>query len=170
MYTHSAHVCASPRRQVLTRTIGLTLAIAVGTARGEPWATPHSVSAGKYTLRASTIYSLAIPEQVANANGIARDARHGVLNVLVSKTEGNSNSNTRAEVHVVARKLTGQRRDIPMREIVSNGSVTYLGSYDFVRGEVLDFVIDAIPLGSRRKLRLTFRDRLWPAAPSRSPH
>lgn len=127
------------------------------------WAQPHTVSAGPYTLRASTIYSLAIPERIATANGIVRDPLRAVVNVMVSAMRGNTSLNQRARVHATARGLTGQTRDIPMREIVANGQVSYLGTYDFVAGEVIEFTIDAAPLGSGRKLSLTFRDRLWPA-------
>lgn len=107
---------------------------------------------------------MAIPQQVASVNGIVRGPKHGLLNVLVSQAKGNATSNTRANVRAFARDLTGQKRDIPTREIVANGSVTYLGTYDVVTGEVIDFVMEAVPLGSERKLSLTFRDRLWPSS------
>jgi hypothetical protein len=134
------------------------LAIAPDTALAQP----HSVNEGPYVLRASTVNSESLPEETARAHGIARDPRRGVLNVMVAEKKGKDSWTTHARVHAAARDLTGQSRDIPMREIDSNGSVTYLGTYEFVRGEVMDFIVDAVPLGSDRELRLTFRDRLWP--------
>lgn len=46
-------------------------------------------------------------------------------------------------------------------EIDANRYVSYIGIYDFLRGKVVDFLIDAKPQLSDRPLGLTFRDRMW---------
>jgi hypothetical protein len=64
-------------------------------------------------------------------------------------------------VSVVARNLTGRARDIPVRQTQENGYISYLGAYEFVNGEVLDFAVTARPEGNQEALSLRFRDRLW---------
>lgn len=130
-------------------------------ASGPAWSQAHVSKEGGFTLRASTVSSETLPESTANAQGIERDPRRGVLNVSIHQQDGARDKNVRAEVHATARNLTGQKRDIPMKEVDANGYVSYLGTYDFVRGEVVDFLIDAKPQGSDRTLSLTFRDRMW---------
>ncbi|WP_325170144.1 DUF4426 domain-containing protein [Noviherbaspirillum pedocola] len=141
--------------------ISVMLLVGLVMAPGAVLAQSHSVSEGPYVLRASTVSSESLPEETARANGIHHDPRRGVLNVMVAEKKDRALLTTHARVHADARDLTGQRRRIPMREIDSNGSVTYLGTYDFVEGEVIDFLIEAEPMRGDRKLRLTFRDRLW---------
>lgn len=150
-----------PCQSTAWRRIGPTLMAILLAASGPAWPQAHVSKEGSFTLRASTVSSETLPESTANANGIERDPRRGVLNVSIHQEDGSRDRNVRADVHATVRNLTGQKRDILMREIDANGYVSYLGTYDFVRGEVVDFLIDAKPQGSDRTLGLTFRDRMW---------
>lgn len=121
----------------------------------------HTSEEGPFILRASTVSSETLPESTANAHGIERDPRRGVLNVVLLRKEGAAEKTLQADVHAVARNLSGHKRDVAMKEVKANGYVSYMGTYDFVRGEVIDFLIDAKPRDTDRKLSLTFRDRMW---------
>lgn len=130
-------------------------------ASGPAWSQAHVSTEGPFSLRASTVSSETLPASTAKAHGIARDPRRGVLNVVILRKDGAEEKTLHGDVHAVARDLSGQKRDVDMREVQANGYVSYMGTYDFVRGEVIDFLIDARPQGSERKLDLTFRDRMW---------
>jgi hypothetical protein len=139
----------------------VALAAAMMAASGAAWPQAHSVSEGPYILRGSTVSSETLPESTANAHGIERDPRHGVLNVLLLRKDASGEKTVRGEVHAVARNLSGHKRDVSLREVDANGYVSHMGTYEFVRGEVIDFLIDARPQGADRTLSLTFRDRMW---------
>ena len=143
------------------RPMGPSLLAVLLAASGPAWPQAHVIKEGDFTLRASTVSSETLPESTAHANGIERDPRRGVLNVSIHHRNESQDRNVRGDVQATARNLSGQKRDIPMKEIDANGYVSYLGTYDFVRGEVIDFLIDARPQGSEQKLSLTFRDRMW---------
>lgn len=125
------------------------------------WSQAHSSQLGIYTLRSSTTKVENLPATSTRAHGIERSPRRAVINVIVSKKEARIDNNVAARVQVYARNLTGQRRDIDMREVALEGRVTYLGVYDFVHGEVIDFHITAKPQDSNVILKLTYRERLW---------
>lgn len=136
------------------------LAIAVATS-APAWAQAHVSTEGPFTLRASTVSSETLPESTAKAHGIDQDPQRGVLNVAILRKTGSAEDTLHAEVHAIARNLSGQKLNVAMREVEANGYVSYMGTYDFVRGEVIDFLIEAKPQGSEQKLDLTFRDRMW---------
>ena len=140
--------------------VTLLLAILFATS-GPAWSQAHVSKEGPFSLRASTVSSETLPASTAKAHGIERDPRRGVLNVVILRKVGSGEKTLHGDVHAVARDLSGQKRDVDMREVQANGDVSYMGTYDFVRGEVIDFLIDAKPQGSERKLDLTFRDRMW---------
>jgi len=155
------HGPAKPSPAQLLTGVRTTLLAILVAASGPAWSQAHVSKEGAFTLRASTVSSETLPASTAKANGIERDPRRGVLNVTIRHKEGKREKNMRGDVSAIAQDLTGQKRDIPMKEVDSNGYVSYLGTYDFVRGEVIDFLINAKPKGSERKLSLTFRDRMW---------
>lgn len=124
-------------------------------------AQPHQVSRDGYTLRSSTVASTAIAPGTAKEHGIEPSSSRGVLNVLVQRDANGTGRNVAAEVHAVARNLAGMEREIPMRVAKApNGMVSYIGTYDFLPREVLDFAVTARPRDSKAELSLKFRDRL----------
>lgn len=48
-----------------------------------------------------------------------------------------------------------------MREVMANGYVSYIGTYDFVHGKLIDFSFDAKPQRPDQTLSLTCQDRMW---------
>jgi hypothetical protein len=144
-----------------TRQIGaLAFAVIAATANAQP----HETRRGELTLRASTVASGMIDPATAKRHGIERASDVGVLNVLVARSRGGVLHPVPAQVEAEAWSLSGVRQKIQMREVREEDRVTYLGSYDFLPREVIDFRISAVPLGqpATPALSLTFRDRVWP--------
>ena len=68
-----------------------------------------------------------------------------------------------AQVQAEAWSLSGVRQEIAMREVREDGRVSYVGTYDFLPREVIDFLITATPLDrpAAQPLALAYRDRMW---------
>jgi hypothetical protein len=67
-----------------------------------------------------------------------------------------------ASVSATRTTLAGVRRDVALREVQAQGRVSYVGSFDFVPREVLDFNITARVDPASPLLRLSFRERMNP--------
>ena len=135
------------------------LAIAVAFA-SPVFAQAHQKTVGDLTLRASTVSADSLPSSVLQRHEIARGAGKALLNMTVMQTSGGVQRNIAARVEVEARNAGGISTSVEVREVVENGMVTYLGVYDFLPREVIDFRVSARPLDSERSIRLQFRDRM----------
>ena len=121
----------------------------------------HEVRSGQYTLRSSTVSSERIDPATAARHGIEPSSKTAVLNVVVLR--GSARETVPAEVSATARSLAGVRQEIGLREVRENGRVSYLGSYDVLPREVVDFEVEARPLqaGKSPSLVLRWRERMW---------
>lgn len=143
------------------------MAILLPIASLPAWPQAHTQQVGVYTLQSSTTNSENLSEESAKAHGIDRDPRRAVLNVVVLKNDAELDTTVPAKVQAYATNLAGQLKKIDMRRVAVAGRISYLGSYRFAHGEVLDFTIKAKLEGSRETLSLTFRERLWvPGSPA----
>lgn len=126
-------------------------------------AQPHEASRGDLVLRGSTVSSGMIDAATAERHGIPRSPDVGVLNVLLARSQGGTLRPMPAQVEAEAWSLSGVRQRLAMREVRENGRVSYLGTYDFLPREVIDFRITARPEDRPDvpALSLAFRDRMW---------
>ncbi|HUG20987.1 DUF4426 domain-containing protein [Piscinibacter sp.] len=146
-------------RNVHRRLAGSLVLLAAFAAAGAA-AQPHVAESGDYVLRASTVSTHNLPQQMLEKHGIAADPRKAVLNVTVHRKGAAAGPNLAAQVTAQARNVGGIETAVTMRKVVADGFVTYLGVYDFLPREVLDFRVTARPEGSTETLELEFRDRL----------
>lgn len=139
--------------------VAFALAVTAGVAPAQP----HETTQGDLTLRSSTVASGMIDKATADRHGIEQAPDVGVLNVLLARSGTGRLRPIPAEVNAEAWSLSGVRQKIDMREIREDGRVSYVGSYDFLPREVLDFRITARPLdaGGGGTLSLAYRDRMW---------
>ncbi len=121
----------------------------------------HEARRGELVLRSSTVASDRINPATASKHGIEPFPTRGVLNVTVLR--GRNGKTVPAEVAASSINLAGVRQDIEMREVRAGDRVSYVGSYDFLPREVIDFEITARPLwpANSRPLTLKYRDRMW---------
>jgi Domain of unknown function (DUF4426) len=116
---------------------------------------------GDLLLRSSTVASDRIDPATASAHGIDPSPTRGVLNVVVlNERDGQT---LKAQVKATSVNLAGVTQDIPMREVRAEGRVAYMGSYEFLPREVVDFEIHAQPLkpADAPPLVLRYRERMW---------
>lgn len=112
-------------------------------------AQPHEATRGDLTLRSSTVASSMIDSATASRHGIDRAPDVGVLNVLLARAQDGRLRPVPARVDAQAWSLSGVRQTIEMREVREDGRISYVGTYDFLPREVIDFRITATPLDAR---------------------
>lgn len=151
----------------LRRPAALT-AIAWAFCVGVAQAQPHAVQHGAFTLRSSVVNSETIDEETARQHGITPGEHTAVLNVVVLRDIDGAQWPIAANVSATRTTLAGVRRDVALRQVEAQGRVSYLGSFDFVPREVLDFNVTARVDPASPLLRLSFRERMNPTQlPSR---
>ena len=123
-------------------------------------AQPREVGRGDLVLRSSTVASERIDPAAAARHGIEPSPTRAVLNVVLLR--GPKRETIAAEVTASSRNLTGVRRQIDLKEVRENERVSYVGSYEFLPKEVIDFQITAKPLrpAKSRPLKLSYRERM----------
>lgn len=154
------HTAAGWRRAQLR----ILMCVAMAAFTSAAVAQPHETSRGDLVLRASTVASASLNPATAAQHGIEVSPRRSVLNVVVMR--GAARKTVAAEVTATSRTLAGLSQDIRMDRVLANGYVSYIGSYDFLPGEVVDFKIRARPLQpvKGRPLSLSFRERMRKSA------
>ena len=123
----------------------------------------QSQSFDSYTVHYNAINTSQLSPQVAQAYGIQRSSSRALLNITVM-LDGQDGLSTAvpAKVEVSARNLTGQFRDIAMREISeSDDAIYYIGEFRVNNMETYDFNVQVTPQGSPRPLELKFRQQFY---------
>lgn len=139
-------------------------ALALAACAVSSHAQSHETRQGDYRLRSSTVASDRISPAAAAQHGIEPAASRAVLNVLVlRRSSGAEESPVAATVTASMQNLAGVRRDIALREVNENGRVSYIGSYEFLPREVIDFEVTAVPEGAQPAslLKLGYQEQMW---------
>ena len=97
------------------------------------------------------------------SHGIEPAANRAVLIVLVLRRSGKVTTPVTATVTALLHDLAGVPHHINMRKITQNGWITYMGTYDFLLREVIDFKVTALPDGAKPgpMLKLSYQERMW---------
>lgn len=130
-------------------------------ASAPAWPQSHQRKFGPYVIRSSTVSTENLSAESAKKDGIDRSPRKAVLNVTVLKRMAGDEETVPAHVEANVRNLSEQRRRIDMREVIGEGRVSYMGTYDFIHGAVLDFTITARPENSGKTFTMAYRERMW---------
>ena len=141
--------------------LAIVFAGAMAATCAEAFAQAHEKRVGPWVLRGSTVSSETFDETAARTHGIDPGPTRAVLNVTLSRASDEPRANLRADVEASITDLAGRSIDVPMREVVGNGMVSYLGTVDFAPRQVLDFRIVARPHPDGAPITLEFRDRMW---------
>jgi hypothetical protein len=118
---------------------------------------------GHYVVHYNAINTNLIPPQVAQGYGIKRSSSRALLNItLLGKVMENPGSPMTAAVTASATNLTGQRRDIAMREIKdAEGAIYYIGELPIHNMETYNFIIELKPDGDEEPLVVKFRQQFF---------
>ncbi len=103
---------------------------------------------GSWSAHVNAIVTDQLSAEIASQYGIARSSSRAMLNVsVVSNESANGGTGLRAEVTVSASNLSGQLRNLTMREIEEPPAIYYIGETAITNGETLIFTINIAPEG-----------------------
>ena len=101
---------------------------------------------GDHTVHVNAISTDQLTAEVASAYGIARSKNRAMLNVSVLRKSSNGGvTPARARVTASATNLSGQLRNLTIRETVEGDAIYYIGETVITNAETLVFTIEVTP-------------------------
>ena len=118
---------------------------------------------GEYVVHYNALNTNLIPPQVAKAYGIQRSSSRALLNITVlKKVMDNPGTPVKAQISTHATNLTGQRRQIELREIFEpEGAVYYIAEFPVHNMETYRFEIDVRIAGENEPLMVKFKQQFY---------
>jgi hypothetical protein len=118
---------------------------------------------GEYVVHYNALNTSLIPPQVAQGYGIQRSTSRALINITVlKKVLQTPGTPVHAGVAIDAVNLTGQRREIELREISeSEGAIYYIGEFPVRNMESYAFKITVSPEGGDEPLVIEFRQQFY---------
>ena len=117
-----------------------------------------------YIVHYNALRSDLLPPQVAQGYGIQRSSTRALLNVTVMKKQpdGGAEMAVPARIDVNATNLTGQRRDVTLREIKDDSdAIYYIGELPVHNLETYQFKLEILPEGETEPLLVDFRQQFY---------
>ena len=118
---------------------------------------------GDYVVHYNALSSSLITPEVAKAYGIRRSNSRALINISVLKTTAEQAATAvKAAVTTSGRNLTGQTRNVEMREVDDgDGAIYYIGELSVRNMETFDFTVVVIPEGQSKPLNVKFRQQFY---------
>ena len=108
----------------------------------------NSTSVPGYVIHHNAFTTDTLSPEVARHYRLQRSKNRGMLNVSVIKEiPGTTGLSVPAQVTARATNLTGQSRDIPMREVKDGDAIYYIGDFRVANQETLNFSLEVTPAG-----------------------
>jgi hypothetical protein len=126
-------------------------------------AAQQSQEFGEFVIHYNALNTNLIPPQVAQGYGIKRSSSRVLVNITVIKTGADGiEFPVQASVRADAVNLTGQRRNIEMREIREGADAIYsIGEFSVRNMETYAFKIQVTPEGETQPLLFEFRQQFY---------
>ena len=103
---------------------------------------------GSWTVHINAMLTNQLTAEIASQYGIARSNNRAMLNVSVVRNQPiDGSTGMRADVAVTATNLSGQLRNLTMREIAEESAIYYIGETAVTNAETLIFSISITPEG-----------------------
>jgi|SRR5690606_11419683 len=127
---------------------------------------PNMVESGGYVVHFNAVPTTQIPPEAARSYRITRSPNRALLNIAVQKKGEAANQAVAAEVQASATNLTGQRRDLSVREVRDGGSIYYLAETGISHLETLNFEVAVLPAEASQPITLRFQQQFFTDAVS----
>ena len=116
-----------------------------------------------YTVHYNALNSSLISPGVAKTYNIRRSDSRALVNIAVLKDiENQLPVAVKALVTVSARNLTGQNRQVKMREIIEGGdAIYYIGELSVRNMETFRFTVMVTPVGQGKAYELNFNQQFY---------
>ncbi len=122
----------------------------------------NSQDFGDYVVHFNALSTNHLPPAVTREYGIKRSKNLGMINIAVlSKMLGTTGKPVAAEISAMATNLTGQKRDISLREIREGTAIYYIGVFPITHEETLRFMVDVKPEGSSEAQQVKFKQQFF---------
>ena len=118
---------------------------------------------GNYVVHYNALNTNLIPPQVAQGYGISRSPNRALLNITVlKKVMDTPGTPVGAKISASGTNLTGQRREIEIREIQDpEGAIYYIGEFPVHNMETFNFAIQVSVEGEQEPLMVKFRQQFY---------
>jgi len=117
----------------------------VASALALPAAAQQMKQLGDYEVHYNTLNTNQLSPEIASAYGIQRAGTQAMLNITI--LDRDSRDALEAEISAIATNLTGQRRDIELRQVKDQGAIYYIGQFRIHDEESLNFRLQVDPEG-----------------------
>ena len=119
---------------------------------------------GQYTLHFNALTTDQLTEAIASEYQIVRSRNSALLNVsiLLNRDVGLPTA-VPGDVRASARNLTGQFRNLDVREIREGDAIYYIAETDIVNAESLVFTVEATPESESEPMRVSFQKQFFVA-------
>lgn len=115
---------------------------------------------GEYTVHFNAITTDLLQPPVAAQYNIVRSKSRAMLNIAVHRDrEGASGEAVTAAVNVRVSNLTGQLKNMELRQITEGEAIYYIGDLAVANGEVLVFDIEVTPTGETEALSVRYQQQ-----------
>jgi hypothetical protein len=165
--THEAGVVVGLGASLTTLNFGRWLRLipaALLLLAGAAQAQSHSTESGSYLLRSTTVASEQIDAEAAQRHGVVPARDRAVVNVVLLRRDGaGAYTTVPARVTVSMHTMSSYSSNIEMSEVRENGGISYLGSYEFLPRQMINFEVLAAPTedAQQQPLTLDYRERMW---------
>ncbi len=116
-----------------------------------------------YTIHYNAFSSSLIAPEVAKVYGIRRSDSRALINIAIMMKDGDETTDpVKAKVTATGRNLTGQTRNINMREIdEGDEAVYYIGELSVRNRETFDFTVLVTPEGNSKPYTVKIRQQFF---------
>jgi hypothetical protein len=136
----------------------LSLLFAVST----PCLAENSQDFGEYVVHFNALNTTYLPPDTTRQYGLKRSKNRGMVNITVlSKMLGTAGKPVSASISATATNLTGQKRDISLREIREGPAIYYIGDFPITNEETLRFKVNVRPEGQKDTFEVDFRQQFF---------
>ena len=142
------------------RPINVMALLLLAAATALPAVAQQSQEYGDYEVHYNTLNTNMLSPEIASVYGIQRAGTQAMLNITVLHKE--NREAVEARVTATATNLTGQRREIELRQISDQGAIYYIGQFRIHNEETLNFNVQVNPDGhDGAPFELQFRQRFF---------
>lgn len=122
----------------------------------------QALDAGNYVIHYNALSTDDLSPNVATAYGIVRSKNRAMLNIsIIRKVEGTTGRSVRGRVIAQVSNLTGQLKDMSLRQVTEQEAVYYIGEVDVNDGETLIFTIHVTPAGESKTYDIHFKQQFF---------
>ena len=118
---------------------------------------------GDYVVHYNALTTNFITPEVAKAYAIKRSSSRVLINItLLKKVMNNPGTPVKAKVKASGTNLTGQLREIAIREIKdTEGAIYYIGEFQVHNLETYKFAVEVLPAGEEEPLMVKFQQQFY---------